>query len=244
MKDFILIAGPCSVESEQQLDIICQEVKKAGVDAIRGGAFKPRTSPYDFQGLGEEGLKLLSEAKAKYNLPIVSEIVDKSQIEMFQDVDILQVGAKNMQNFELLKALGKTDKWILLKRGFGNTVDELLNSAEYIRQGGNEKIILCERGIRSFETSTRFTLDLSAIPVIKSRTNMKVIVDPSHAAGKSQYVRSLALAAVAAGADGLIVEVHNKPKEALCDGKQALSCHEFSKLAHDVFAMRDLMKEF
>ena len=235
---FTVIAGPCSVESEDQIVGVARDVKAAGAALLRGGAFKPRTSPYSFQGLKGDGLKLLLEAKEKTGLPIVSEIMNAVHIPMFEDVDLVQVGARNMQNFELLKELGKIQKPILLKRGLANTIDELLMSAEYIMTGGNENIILCERGIRTFETRTRNTLDLSAIPVLKKLTHLPVVVDPSHAVGYSQLVKPLAMAAAAVGADGLMIEVHNDPSRALCDGPQSLTPEAFDDLAKSVFALQ------
>lgn len=217
---FHVIAGPCSIESEEQLCTIAQEVKKSGATLLRGGAFKPRTSPYSFQGLETDGLKLLLKAKKLTGLPIVTEIMGQDQIDDFADVDIIQVGARNMQNFRLLKALGQLRKPILLKRGLANTIEEFLMSAEYIMAGGNENVILCERGIRTFETMVRNTLDISAIPLLKQQSHLPVIIDPSHAAGIAWMVNPLAKAAIAAGADGLMIEVHNDPKNALCDGAQ------------------------
>ncbi|MCR5484865.1 MAG: 3-deoxy-7-phosphoheptulonate synthase [Clostridiales bacterium] len=234
---FNIIAGPCSVESRQQLCLIAESVKKSGATLLRGGAFKPRTSPYSFQGMRADGIELLLEAKKLTGLPIVTEIMDLSQLPLFDDVDIIQVGARNMQNFELLKALGKTDKPILLKRGLSSTIDELLMSAEYIMSGGNSKVILCERGIRTFETATRNTLDLSCIPVLKERSHLPIIIDPSHSTGVARYVKPMALAAAAAGADGLIIEVHNDPPHALCDGVQSLTPDEFDDLVKRVRAI-------
>jgi 3-deoxy-7-phosphoheptulonate synthase len=226
-----IAAGPCSVESEEQIKLVAEKVKEAGATLLRGGAFKPRTSPYAFQGLRAEGLMFMKRAREATGLPIVSEITNPSQLELFMEiVDVIQVGTRNMQNFELLKELGRIRKPILLKRGFANTVDELLMSAEYIMSGGNQDVILCERGIRTFETSTRNTLDISAIPVLKSRTHLPVFVDPSHAGGIAWLVEPLAKAAVAAGADGLIIEVHNDPKRALSDGQQSLTPENFSEL--------------
>ena len=239
--EFQIIAGPCTVESGKQLNSIACAVKDSGAGLLRGGAYKPRTSPYDFQGLRETGLKLLSEAKALTGLPTVSEVMLPEHIPLFADVDVLQVGARNMQNFELLKALSRTDKPILLKRGFGNTVKELLTAAEYIMAGGNEKVILCERGIRSFEPSTRNTLDLSAVPVIHKLSHLPVIVDPSHAAGYSAYVEPLALAAAAAGADGLIIEVHAEPGKAMCDGGQAVSPAVLADIVRKANAIRQII---
>ena len=231
---FQVIAGPCSVESEEQITGIAAAVEKAGAGLLRGGAFKPRTSPYAFQGLRAEGLSLLEKAKERTGLPIVTEIMDADHLPLFENVDVIQVGARNMQNFELLKRLGKTNKTILLKRGLANTIQELLMSAEYIMAGGNENVILCERGIRTFETYTRNTLDLSAIPVIKELSHLPVIVDPSHATGIARMVRPMALAAVAAGADGLIIEVHNDPQHALCDGPQSITPDAFKDLCDDI----------
>ena len=225
-----VIAGPCSVESEEQIITVARSVKASGAKLLRGGAFKPRTSPYAFQGLREEGIKLLLEAKKDTGLPIVTEIMDLSQLDLFEEVDVIQVGARNMQNFELLKQLGHTRKPILLKRGLANTYQELLMSAEYIMAFGNESVILCERGIRTFENYTRNTLDISAIPVLKKLSHLPVIVDPSHAAGAAEFVPPLSMAAVAAGADGLIIEVHNNPPCALCDGMQSLTMPEFDTL--------------
>ena len=231
---FQIIAGPCSVESETQMITVAKAVKAAGATLLRGGAFKPRTSPYAFQGLHEEGLKLLLKAKEATGLPIVTEIMDASHLPLFEDVDVIQVGARNMQNFELLKELGKVNKPILLKRGLANTLQELLMSAEYIMAGGNEQIILCERGIRTVETATRNTLDLSAIPVLHQMTHLPVIVDPSHATGVAKLVKPMALASTVAGADGLIIEVHNDPPHALCDGAQSLTPEAFADVASQV----------
>ena len=224
---FSVIAGPCSIESEEQVCLIAAAVKASGATMLRGGAFKPRTSPYAFQGLRGHGLELLLEAKRLTGLPVVTEIMDLSQLPLFDEVDVIQVGARNMQNFELLKELGHTGKPILIKRGLANTLQELLMSAEYVMAGGNEKVILCERGIRTFETATRNTLDLSAVPMLKKLTHLPVIVDPSHATGISWMVKPMALAATAAGADGLMIEVHNDPKRALCDGAQSLTPEAF-----------------
>jgi len=231
---FQIIAGPCSVESEEQIISVAKSVKAAGAGLLRGGAFKPRTSPYSFQGLRGTGIELLLEAKAVTGLPVVSEIMDASHLPLFKDVDVIQVGARNMQNFELLKELGKIDKPILLKRGLANTLEELLMSAEYILSGGNRNVILCERGIRTFETYTRNTLDLSAVPLLKELTHLPIIVDPSHATGLSRLVRPLSMAAAVVGADGLIVEVHNDPPHALCDGAQSLTPVQFEGLCGDV----------
>ncbi|MDD6275577.1 MAG: 3-deoxy-7-phosphoheptulonate synthase [Clostridia bacterium] len=239
--NFQYIAGPCSVESEEQICSIASDVKAAGANMLRGGAFKPRTSPYAFQGMRGDGLKLLEEAKKQTGMPIVTEIMDISHLDLFENVDVIQVGARNMQNFELLKELGHTDKPILLKRGLANTMQELLMSAEYIMAGGNEKVILCERGIRTFETYTRNTLDISAVPLLKEKTHLPVIVDPSHAAGIARLVRPLSLAAVAAGADGLMIEVHNDPAHALCDGPQALTPPQFAEVVKKAEAIRSAM---
>ena len=226
-----VIAGPCSVESKEQIKLVAEEVKKYGAGFLRGGAFKPRTSPYSFQGLKYEGLDLLNEAKAKTGLPVVTELMSPYDIDTFvEKADIIQVGARNMQNFDLLKELGKIDKPILLKRGLSATIEELLMSAEYIMAGGNEKVILCERGIRTFETATRNTLDLSAVPVIKQKSHLPIIIDPSHATGKRDLVEPLAKAAIAVGADGLMIEVHNNPAKALCDGKQSIKPDTFDKI--------------
>jgi 3-deoxy-7-phosphoheptulonate synthase len=235
--NFRIIAGPCSVESEAQICEVARAVKASGAGILRGGAFKPRTSPYSFQGLRGEGIELLLRAKAETGLPIVSEIMDPSQIPLFEAVDVIQVGTRNMQNFELLKELGHINKPVLLKRGQSSTIRELLMSAEYIMAGGNERVILCERGICTFENSTRNTLDLSAIPVIKAKSHLPVIVDPSHATGYADLVLPMSLAAVAAGADGLIIEVHNNPKEALCDGEQSVTPDAFDALSAKVAAI-------
>ena len=234
-KKIQVIAGPCSVESQEQVTGIAEDVKAAGATLMRGGAFKPRTSPYSFQGLKEQGLEYLKAAKAKTGLPIVTEIMSPYMIERFvEDVDLIQVGARNMQNFELLKELGKTRKPILLKRGLAATIEEWLMAAEYIMSEGNENVILCERGIRTFETYTRNTLDLSAIPAVKKLSHLPVIVDPSHAAGMWWMVEPLAKAAVAVGADGLIIEVHNDPEAALCDGAQSLKPKKFASLMQEL----------
>ena len=240
---FTFIAGPCSVESEEQLIGIAREVKRLGATMLRGGAFKPRTSPYDFQGLKAEGIDLLVEAKKETGLPIVTEIMNANHLPLFEDVDVIQVGARNMQNFELLKELGKTRKPILLKRGLANTMKEWLMSAEYIMAGGNENVILCERGIRTFETYTRNTLDLSAVSVLKELTHLPVIVDPSHATGVARYVKPMAFAAAACGAAGLMIEVHNDPKHALCDGPQSLTPEQFGEVAEDVKRILDVVRK-
>ena len=232
--NFSVIAGPCSVESEEQLLMIAKSVKNSGATFLRGGAFKPRTSPYSFQGMGDEGIKLLLKAKKATGLPIVTEVMSIEQLKYFDEVDIIQVGTRNMQNFELLKELGKINKPILLKRGMSSTIEELLMSAEYIMAGGNEKIILCERGIRTFERATRNTLDLSAVPVIKKLSHLPVIVDPSHALGISSLVPPLSKAAVSVGADGLLIEVHNDPSKALCDGAQSMTMEGFDELMKSI----------
>lgn len=239
---FAMIAGPCSVESEEQIIAVAQAVKAAGADVLRGGAYKPRTSPYAFQGLKDEGLRLLREAKNATGMPIITEIMNIRTLELFEDVDIIQVGARNMQNFDLLQELGKTDKPILLKRGLANTLQELLMSAEYIMSQGNENIILCERGIRTYETYTRNTLDLSAIPVLHELSHLPVVIDPSHATGKSRLVPPMAVAAAAAGADGIMVEVHNNPACALCDGAQSLTPEQFAELNQKVNRVREAIQ--
>ena len=231
---FSVIAGPCSIESEEQLKTVAQAVKQSGAKFLRGGAFKPRTSPYSFQGLENEGLELLIKAKKATGLPIVTEIMSETQIDDFEEVDIVQVGARNMQNFRLLKALGRTNKPVLLKRGMYNTYEEFLMSAEYIMAGGNPNVILCERGIRTFEKQIRNNLDISAIPVLKRYSHLPVVIDPSHAAGITWMVEPLAKAAIAAGADGLMIEVHNDPKNALCDGAQSLNCEEFEGVMQSI----------
>ena len=239
--NFAMIAGPCSVESHDQIISIAQDVKAAGANMLRGGAFKPRTSPYDFQGLKADGLELLLEAKKITGLPIVTEIMNANHLPLFENVDLIQVGARNMQNFELLKELGHTNKPILLKRGLANTIKELLMAAEYIMSGGNENIILCERGIRTFETATRNTLDLSAIPVLHELTHLPVVIDPSHATGVARYVKPMALAAAAAGCDGLIIEVHNDPPHAKCDGAQSQTPEMFAKTMRRIAKIRSVL---
>ena len=241
--NFAVMAGPCSVETEEQIIQVAHAVKASGATMLRGGAFKPRTSPYAFQGLREDGIKLLLAAKRETGLPIVTEVMDISQLRFFDEVDMIQVGARNMQNFELLKELGHSGKPILLKRGLSSTVIELLMSAEYIMAGGNENVILCERGIRTFETATRNTLDLSAIPVLRRKTHLPVIVDPSHGTGFVQYVPSMALAATAAGADGLMIEVHNDPTHALSDGAQSLTPEAFDALMRGIVKVREATME-
>lgn len=238
---FAMIAGPCSVESEEQIIEVAQRVKAAGAAFLRGGAFKPRTSPYDFQGLQADGLELLKVAKKITGMPIVTEIMNANHLPLFEDVDIIQVGARNMQNFELLKELGRTKKPILLKRGLANNLKELLMSAEYIMAGGNENIILCERGIRTFETYTRNTLDLSAVPMLHELTHLPVVVDPSHASGIARLVKPMAMAATAAGCDGLMIEVHNNPATALCDGAQSLTPDQFDDVASCVQTVRGIL---
>ncbi len=240
--NFQVIAGPCSVESEEQIIEVAKAVKSSGATLMRGGAFKPRTSPYAFQGLRAGGIDLLVEAKKETGMPIVTEIMSAAHLPFFDEVDIIQVGARNMQNFELLKMLGKQDKPILLKRGLANTIEEWLMSAEYIMAGGNKNVILCERGIRTFETATRNTLDLSAVTVLKEKTHLPVIVDPSHATGIVQYVEPLSIAAVAAGADGLIIEVHNNPQKALCDGPQSLTPAQFDITMKKIKKMREFVE--
>ena len=235
---FAIMAGPCSVESEEQICLVAERVKAAGAKLLRGGAFKPRTSPYSFQGLEDEGIRLLLQAKRHTGLPIVTEIMELSQLDLFADVDVIQVGARNMQNFSLLKELGRTNKPILLKRGLANTLQEWLMSAEYILAGGNEQVILCERGIRTFETATRNTLDLSAVPMIHHMSHLPVIVDPSHATGIAWMVKPMSLGAVAVGADGLMVEVHNAPPRAKCDGAQSLTPDAFDDLTASLAAIR------
>ncbi len=232
--NFNVIAGPCSVESIDQICMVAESVKNSGASMLRGGAFKPRTSPYAFQGLRGKGIEMLEEAKRRTGLPIVTEIMDASALPLFENVDIIQVGARNMQNFELLKELGMTRKIILLKRGLANTLNEFLMSAEYILAGGNNNVILCERGIRTFETATRNTLDISAVPLLKEYTHLPVFVDPSHAAGIASIVKPLSLAAVAAGADGIMVEVHNDPEHALSDGAQSLNPGQFESLMDQI----------
>ena len=240
--NFAMIAGPCSVESEDQIIEVAMAVKAAGANILRGGAFKPRTSPYAFQGMKGAGIELLVKAKEATGLPIVTEIMNISTLDLFNDVDIIQVGARNMQNFDLLKELGKTNKPILLKRGLANTLQELLMSAEYIMSEGNENVMLCERGIRTFETYTRNTLDLSAVTVLQELSHLPVIVDPSHATGKAKLVAPMAYAAAAAGADGLMIEVHNNPTCALCDGAQSLTPAQFEVLNKKVQTIREVIK--
>ena len=237
--NFCMIAGPCSVESEEQIVAVAKAVKASGANMLRGGAFKPRTSPYDFQGLKAEGIALLKLARAETGLPIVTEIMGTSYLPLFEDVDVIQVGARNMQNFDLLRELGRFRKPILLKRGLASTLKELLMSAEYIMAGGNEQVILCERGIRTYDDYTRNTLDLAAVPMLKELTHLPVIVDPSHATGIARLVRPMSLAAAACGADGLIIEVHNDPLHALCDGAQSLRPEEYDEVARAVTRVRE-----
>lgn len=241
--NFQFFAGPCSVESREQILSVARDVKAAGANILRGGAFKPRTSPYAFQGMRAEGLELLLEAKKETGMPIVTEIMDASHIPLFENVDIIQVGARNMQNFELLKELGKTNKPIFLKRGLCSTYQEWLMSAEYIMAEGNQNVILCERGIRTFETATRNTLDLTAVPMLKEKTHLPVIIDPSHAAGIARMVKPMSFAAAACGADGLMIEVHNDPAHALCDGPQALRPEEFAEVTAGVQKILKAVKE-
>jgi 3-deoxy-7-phosphoheptulonate synthase len=238
---FQIIAGPCSIESEEQIISVAKSVKLAGATFLRGGAYKPRTSPYAFQGLRENGLKLLLKAKEETGMPIVTEIMSVSHLDLFKDVDLIQIGARNMQNFELLKEVGKTGKPILLKRGLANTIEEWLMSAEYVMSVGNHNVILCERGIRTFEPYTRNTLDLSAIPLLKELTHLPVIVDPSHASGLSRLVKPLSLASVGAGAHGLMIEVHNDPAHALCDGAQSIKPNEFKDIVDRIDVMLPLV---
>ena len=241
--NFCMIAGPCSVESEEQIVYVAKAVKAAGADMLRGGAFKPRTSPYDFAGLKGEGIELLKLARKETGLPIVTEIMSVADLPLFEDVDVLQVGARNMQNFDLLRELGKLNKPILLKRGLANTLKELLMSAEYIMANGNEQVILCERGIRTYSDYTRNTLDLSAVPMLHELSHLPVIVDPSHATGIARLVPPMALAGAACGADGLIIEVHNDPIHALCDGAQSLRPEQYAELAEKVRAVRGVLNK-
>ena len=237
-----IMAGPCSVESEDQVVAIAKAVKASGATMLRGGAFKPRTSPYAFQGLGETGLEYLKAARAETGLPIVTELMDVTHLHLFKDVDVIQIGARNMQNFDLLKAVGHQDKPVMIKRGMSATYEEWLMSAEYVMAGGNENVILCERGIRTFESYTRNTLDLAAIPVLRKLTHLPIIVDPSHATGKYWLVEPLAMGAVAAGTDGLQIEVHNDPAHALCDGPQSLKPEAFAPLARKLLSLHAVVK--
>lgn len=241
--EFSVIAGPCSVESEEQLTEVAMSIKESGATFLRGGAFKPRTSPYAFQGMGKAGLDLLQKAKKATGLPIVTELMSLKDLDLFNDVDIIQIGARNMQNFTMLKELGKCKNTILIKRGLANTIEELLMAAEYVMAGGNNNIILCERGIRTFEKETRNTLDLSAVPVIKRLSHLPIVVDPSHATGHSYLVDSMAKAAVVVGADGLMIEVHNNPQKALCDGSQSLTPMAFDKLMQDIKFLAQFQKK-
>ena len=241
--NFAIIAGPCSVESPEQIIEVARKVKEAGASILRGGAFKPRTSPYDFQGLKADGIEYLLEAKKITGMPIITEIMNANHLPLFEQVDIIQVGARNMQNFDLLKELGHTRKPILLKRGLANNLKELLMSAEYIMAGGNENVILCERGIRTFETYTRNTLDISAVPMLRELTHLPVVVDPSHASGIARLVKPLARAAAAAGADGVMIEVHNDPVHALCDGAQSLTPEQFADTADKIRKIREVTAE-
>ncbi len=239
---FAVIAGPCSVESEEQIISVAMSVKESGADILRGGAFKPRTSPYAFQGMKGAGIELLLKAKEATGLPIITELMNINDLPLFQDVDIIQIGARNMQNFDLLKEIGKTKKAVLLKRGLANTLQELLMSAEYIMSEGNENVILCERGIRTFETYTRNTLDISAVPALHELSHLPVVIDPSHATGKSRLVPPMAVAATASGADGIMIEVHNNPACALCDGAQSLTPAQFGELNHRVRKVREAIR--
>lgn len=241
--NFCMIAGPCSVESEEQIVGIAKAVKASGANMLRGGAFKPRTSPYDFQGLKATGLDLLKVAKRETGLPIVTEVMGVNDLPLFDDVDMIQIGARNMQNFDLLREVGRLRKPVLLKRGLANTIKELLMSAEYIMAGGNDQVILCERGIRTFDDYTRNTLDLAAVPMLHELTHLPVIVDPSHATGLARLVRPMALAAASCGTDGLIIEVHNDPMHALCDGAQSLLPEDYDKLARDVRSIREVINK-
>ena len=240
---FAMIAGPCSVESEEQIVYVAKAVKAAGAQLLRGGAFKPRTSPYDFQGLHGEGIRLLEIAKQETGLPIVTELMNIKHLPLFENVDVIQIGARNMQNFDLLKAVGRQEKPVMIKRGMSATYEEWLMSAEYVMAGGNENVILCERGVRTFETYTRNTLDLAAIPVLRKLTHLPIIVDPSHATGIARLVRPMALAAAACGSDGLIIEVHNDPIHALCDGAQSLRPEQYDDLAKAVRRVREAVAE-
>ena len=238
---FALMAGPCSVETPEQIIGVAKAVKEAGANILRGGAFKPRTSPYDFQGLKDEGIRLLIEARKETGLPIVTELMSSRHLDLFADVDMIQIGARNMQNFDLLKELGHCGKPILLKRGLANTMKEWLMSAEYIMASGNEQVVLCERGIRTFETYSRNTLDLSAVPIMQELSHLPIVVDPSHATGKASLVPSMAVAAAASGADGIMIEVHNDPAHAWCDGPQSLTPDRFAQVAKKIFAVREVL---
>lgn len=239
-KELLIIAGPCAIESEEQMCEVASKMEKLGIKYLRAAFFKPRTSPYSFQGIGEEGLEIIKKVKAKYNIKVVSEVLDVESLNKYYSyIDIIQIGARNMQNFELLKAVGKLDKPILLKRGFGNSIEEWLNACEYILIEGNKKVILCERGIKTFEPLTRNTLDISSIPIVKKLTNLPIIVDPSHASGRSDLVFPLSLAAIAAGADGLMIEVHPNPEKSLSDSVQTISFDEFEILNKKVKKLFD-----
>ncbi|MGH2097075.1 3-deoxy-7-phosphoheptulonate synthase [Aerococcus urinaeequi] len=240
---FAMIGGPCSIEGLDKLEEVAAAVKDSGANMLRGGAFKPRTSPYSFQGLGQEGLDMLEAVGKKYDLPVVTEVMAVDQVHLFDGIDMYQVGARNMQNFDLLKAIGQTTKPVLLKRGMAASIEDLLMSAEYILAHGNPNVILCERGIRTYETSTRNTLDLSAIPVLRSKTHLPIVVDPSHAVGKREWVESMAMAAVAAGADGLIIEIHQNPDEAWSDGRQSLYLDEYKALTEKVQALHTFLAD-
>ncbi len=242
--NFQIIAGPCSIETPDQICSVAESVKKAGATILRGGAFKPRTSPYAFQGLRDDGIKLLLEAKKATGLPVVTEIMDLSQLDLFAEVDLIQVGARNMQNFELLKELSRSDKPVLIKRGLANTLEELLMSVEYVMAGGNNNVILCERGIRTFETATRNTLDISAVPMLKKMTHLPIVIDPSHATGIASLVMPLSLAATAVGTDALMIEVHNDPAHALCDGPQSLTPEAFTEVVKAINAIRPFSHKY
>lgn len=241
--NFAMIGGPCSIEGLDKLDEVAAAVKDAGANMLRGGAYKPRTSPYAFQGLGEEGLEILERVGAKYDLPVVTEVMAVDQVDLFDGIDMYQIGARNMQNFDLLKAVGKTNKPVLLKRGMAASIEDLLMAAEYILAQGNPNVVLCERGIRTYETTTRNTLDLSAIPVLRSKTHLPIVIDPSHAVGKREWVESMAMAAVAAGCDGLIIEIHQNPDEAWSDGRQSLTLEAYKTLTSKVQALHTFLKD-
>ncbi|OYQ68235.1 3-deoxy-7-phosphoheptulonate synthase [Aerococcus sp. 1KP-2016] len=241
--NFAMIGGPCSIEGLDKLDEVAAAVKDAGANMLRGGAYKPRTSPYAFQGLGEEGLEILERVGAKYDLPVVTEVMAVDQVDLFDGIDMYQIGARNMQNFDLLKAVGKTNKPVLLKRGMAASIEDLLMAAEYILAQGNPNVVLCERGIRTYETTTRNTLDLSAIPVLRSKTHLPIVIDPSHAVGKREWVESMAMAAVAAGCDGLIIEIHQNPDEAWSDGRQSLTLDAYKTLTSKVQALHTFLKD-
>ncbi|RPA63652.1 3-deoxy-7-phosphoheptulonate synthase [Aerococcus agrisoli] len=241
--NFAMIGGPCSIEGLDKLDEVAAAVKDAGANMLRGGAYKPRTSPYAFQGLGEEGLEILERVGAKYDLPVVTEVMAVDQVDLFDGIDMYQIGARNMQNFDLLKVVGKTNKPVLLKRGMAASIEDMLMAAEYILAQGNPNVVLCERGIRTYETATRNTLDLSAIPVLRSKTHLPIVIDPSHAVGKREWVESMAMAAVAAGCDGLIIEIHQNPDEAWSDGRQSLTLDAYKKLTAKVQALHTFLKD-